>query len=134
MALRIAVVPIIQMAVGAGLAYGVAHNLLGHTQSFFAPIAAAIVLRVVPGLRTRRALEMVVGIAVGIAVGDLLVTRIGVGAWQIGVVVALAVSVAILLGAGPLIASQAAGTAVLVVAVPNRVRRRPGSSMHWWAG
>jgi uncharacterized membrane protein YgaE (UPF0421/DUF939 family) len=119
-ALRVAVVPILQMAVGAGLAYFVAHNVLGHTQSFFAPIAAAIVLRVAPGLRTRRALEMVVGIAVGIGVADLLIRWIGTGAWQIGLVVALATTVAVLLGAGPLIASQAAGTAVLVVAVPNQ--------------
>lgn len=118
-ALRAAAVPILQMAVGAGVAYFISATLLGHTQSFFAPIAAAIVLRVAPGLRTRRALEMVVGIAVGIGVGDLLISWIGVGAWQIGVIVALAVSVAILLGAGTLIASQAAATAVLVAAVPN---------------
>jgi uncharacterized membrane protein YgaE (UPF0421/DUF939 family) len=117
-ALRHAVVPIGQMAVAVGVSWWVANDVFGHTNSYFAPIAAAIVLRVAPGQRTRRAVEMVGGITVGIAVGDLLVREIGVGAWQISLIVTLAVCVAVLLGAGTLIASQAAATAVLVAALP----------------
>ena len=110
--------PITQMAVAVGVSWWVANDVFGHTNSYFAPIAAAIVLRVAPGQRTRRAVEMVAGITVGIAVGDLLVREIGVGAWQISLIVTLAVCVAVLLGAGKLIASQAAATAVLVAALP----------------
>lgn len=117
-ALRQGVVPIAQMAVAVGVSWWVATDVFGHTNSYFAPIAAAIVLRVAPGQRTRRAVEMVAGITVGIAVGDLLVREIGVGAWQISLIVTLAVCVAVLLGAGNLIASQAAATAVLVAALP----------------
>ncbi len=117
-ALRQAAVPIAQMGVAVGVSWWVANDVFGHTNSYFAPIAAAIVLRVAPGQRTRRAIEMVAGIAVGIAVGDLVVREIGVGAWQIALVVTLAVCVAVLLGAGNLIASQAAATAVLVAALP----------------
>jgi uncharacterized membrane protein YgaE (UPF0421/DUF939 family) len=117
-ALSQAVVPIAQMAVAVGVSWWVANDVFGHTNTYFAPIAAAIVLRVAPGQRTRRAVEMVAGITVGIAVGDLLVREIGVGAWQISLIVTLAVCVAVLLGAGNLIASQAAATAVLVAALP----------------
>src|SRR6476646_180630 len=52
-ALRSAWVPIAQMAVAAGLSWWVAHDVVGHTGTFFAPVAAAIVLRVAPGQRTR---------------------------------------------------------------------------------
>ena len=117
-AVRQGVVPIAQMAVAVGVSWWVANDVFGHTNSYFAPIAAAIVLRVAPGQRTRRAVEMVAGITVGIAVGDLLVREIGVGAWQISLIVTLAVCIAVLLGAGNLIASQAAATAVLVAALP----------------
>ncbi len=55
--------------------------------------------------------------AVGIAIADLLVAQIGTGTWQIGVTVALAMFAAILVGGGPLLASQAAASAVLVVAL-----------------
>jgi uncharacterized membrane protein YgaE (UPF0421/DUF939 family) len=61
---------------------------------------------------------MVLGIAIGIGVGDLIVREIGTGALQIGLIILLAVSAAILLGAGTVIASQAASTAVLVAAIP----------------
>jgi len=118
-ALRRAAVPIAQMAIAVGVSWYVASEVFGHTNTYFAPIAAAVVLRVAPGQRTKRAVEMVAGITVGIAVGDLVVREIGVGGWQIALIVTMAVSVAILLGAGNLIASQAAATAVLVASLPS---------------
>jgi uncharacterized membrane protein YgaE (UPF0421/DUF939 family) len=117
--LRRSFVQLLQMAVAASLSWWVAYDLLGHTQSVFAPVAAAIVVRLAPGMRTKRALEMVAGIAVGIGAGDAIVRVIGTGAVQVGVVVLVAVSAAVLLGAGNLIASQAAGTAILVAALPS---------------
>jgi hypothetical protein len=117
-ALRVAAVPVLQMGVGASVSWWIAHDVVGHTSTYFAPVASTIVLSNRPGARSRRALEMVLGIAVGIGIGDLLVNVIGTGAIQIGVTVLLAVSTAILLGAGAVIASQAAGTAVLVAAIP----------------
>jgi hypothetical protein len=47
-----------------------------------------------PGERGRRAVEVALGVAVGLAIADMLVLIIGVGAAQIGVVVALATTVA----------------------------------------
>jgi uncharacterized membrane protein YgaE (UPF0421/DUF939 family) len=106
--------PILQSAVAAALAWLVATELIGHATPFFAPIAAVITLGLTVGERRSRAVELALGVAVGIAIADLLVVLIGTGAWQIGVVVALAMFAATLVGGGPLLASQAAASAVLV--------------------
>jgi hypothetical protein len=50
----------------------------------------------------------------GIAIADALVAAIGTGTWQIGVVVALAMVAAALVGGGSMLASQAGASAVLV--------------------
>lgn len=117
-ALRVAAVPVVQMGIAGALSWWIAHDVFGHTSTYFAPVASTIVLSVRPGPRTRRAFEMVLGIAIGIGVGDIIVREIGTGALQIGLIILLAVSAAILLGAGAVIASQAASTAVLVAAIP----------------
>jgi uncharacterized membrane protein YgaE (UPF0421/DUF939 family) len=106
--------PILQSAVAASLAWLVATELIGHDTPFFAPIAAVITLGLTVGERRSRAVELAIGVAVGIAIADLLVVLIGTGAWQIGIVVALAMVGATLVGGGPLLASQAAASAVLV--------------------
>jgi uncharacterized membrane protein YgaE (UPF0421/DUF939 family) len=107
-------VPIVQCAVAAGLAWAVARHVVGHPQPFFAPIAAVVSLGVSLGQRLRRSLELVVGVSVGIGVGDLLVSVIGTGPWQIALVVALAMSTAVVLDSGSVIVLQAASSSVLV--------------------
>jgi len=106
--------PILHSAVAAALAWLVATELVGHEQPFFAPIAAVIALGLTVGERRRRAVELTIGVAVGIGIADALVAAIGTGTWQIGIVVALAMAGAALVGGGPLLASQAAASAVLV--------------------
>src|SRR5690242_7709209 len=103
--------PIAQMSAGAGLAWFLARDVVGHERGYFAPIAAVVVLGLGPGGRTRRAVELAVGVALGIAVGDLLIAGIGSGPWQVMLFVALASGVAVALGAGPMLASQAAVSA-----------------------
>ncbi|NYI82220.1 FUSC family protein [Saccharopolyspora hordei] len=107
-------VPIVQCAVAAGLAWFVAKNVVGHPLPFFAPTAAVISLGVSLGQRMRRSLELVVGVSIGIGVGDLLISVIGTGSWQIALVVALAMSTAVLLDSGVVIVLQAASSSVLV--------------------
>ena len=85
--------------------------------AFFAPVAAVIALGFGPGKHTRRAVEMVVGVALGILVGDALISVIGRGPGQVALVVLLAMSGAILLGGGSLVVSQAASSAVLVATI-----------------
>ena len=106
--------PIAQTALGAALAWVVAKEVLGHPRPFFAPVAATISLGLTIGARGRRTVEMVVGVSLGVLIGDLLITAIGQGTWQLALFVALAMTAAILVGGGPLLVSQAASSAVLV--------------------
>jgi hypothetical protein len=106
--------PILHSAVAASLAWLVATQVVGHSQPFFAPISAVVTLGLTVGQRRRRAIELAIGVSVGIAIADALVAAIGTGTWQVGVVVALAMLAATLVGGGPLLASQAGASAVLV--------------------
>lgn len=101
-------------ATGAGLAYLLARHVLGHEQPIFAPIAAVLGLGVSYGQRLRRVVEVVVGVAIGVLIGDLLVRAFGTGAWQVALVVALGMSVAILLRSGTLMINQIAIQGVFV--------------------
>lgn len=65
--------------------------------------------------RGRRAIEVAIGVALGLAVADLIVLLIGVGSAQIGIVVALAMAAAVLFGERTLFVNQAAISAILVV-------------------
>lgn len=112
--LEISLLPIVQCALAAGVAWFVATDLVGHERPFFAPIAAVVSLGVSLGARTRRSAELVVGVTVGIGVGDLIISAIGSGPWQIALVVVLAMSTAVFLDGGPIIAMQAGSSAVLV--------------------
>ena len=114
--LRQMALPIVQCAIGAALAWLVATEVLHHSRPFFAPMAVVICIGVGLGQpRLRRVVELVGGVSVGVGVGDLLVSGIGAGPWQLALVVALAMTVAILLDGGPLITVQGATSAVLVV-------------------
>jgi uncharacterized membrane protein YgaE (UPF0421/DUF939 family) len=106
--------PILQTSVAASAAWLIATELVGHDQPFFAPISAVVTLGLTVGERRRRAVELAIGVAVGIAIADLLVAAIGTGTWQIGVTCGLAMLAATLVGGGPLLASQAGASAVLV--------------------
>jgi uncharacterized membrane protein YgaE (UPF0421/DUF939 family) len=113
--IRTSVWPVLQAAVSASLAYFLADVVIGHGQPFFAPIAAVICLGVTLGQRNRRAIELVVGVAVGLMVADLLVLIIGNGTLQIAVVVLLAMGAAVFFGGGTILINQAAVSAILVV-------------------
>ncbi len=107
-------VPIVQCAVAAGLAWYVAGDLVGHARPFFAPVAAVISLGVSLSSRLRRAVELVVGVSLGVLVGDLLIAGIGTGPWQIALVVALAMAAAVFTDGAALLVAQAGSSAVLV--------------------
>jgi uncharacterized membrane protein YgaE (UPF0421/DUF939 family) len=106
--------PILHTSIAAAGAWLVATELLGHAQPFFAPISAVVTLGLTVGQRRRRAIELAIGVAVGIAIADGLVRLLGTGTWQIAVIVGLAMIGATLVGGGPLLASQAGASAVLV--------------------
>jgi uncharacterized membrane protein YgaE (UPF0421/DUF939 family) len=104
----------VQAAVSAGGAWFVAHHLLHHPKPFFAPISAVIVLDIAVGQRLRRAAELMLGVALGIAIGDALIYEIGTGALQVGLVVFLATVVTVFLTGNPVVVAQASASAVLI--------------------
>jgi uncharacterized membrane protein YgaE (UPF0421/DUF939 family) len=120
--LRRALWPSAQAAAAAGIAWFVAHDLIGHAQPFFAPIAAAISLSASGVGRARRIAQMVVGVMLGIAIGEAALALFGTGALQITAVVAVTMAAALLTGIGffsegLMFVNQAAASAILVVAL-----------------
>ncbi|MBS42397.1 MAG: hypothetical protein CMH83_04365 [Nocardioides sp.] len=106
-----------QCAVAAGVAWFIASDLLGHTQPVFAPIAAVVALGTSYAQRLRRVGEVTAGVAIGVLLADLLVALLGDGAWQMVLVVGLAMTLAIVLDGGTLFVNQAAIQAVFVLAL-----------------
>lgn len=117
-----------QCALAAGVAWLIAKDLLGHDTPFFAPIAAVVSLGTSYGQRLRRVAEVTAGVAVGVLLGDLFVFWLGSGAWQIAVVVALAMSVAFLLDGGQLMVTQAAVQSIVVTTLIVS----PGGALTRW--
>lgn len=118
--LRAALWPIIQTSVAAGLAWYLTHGLLHHQQPFFAPISAVVCMSASNVLRARRATQMMVGVALGIAVGGAVEILLGGGRTAIGVAVFFALGVAVLtgrgaIGQGPMFVNQTAVSAILVL-------------------
>ena len=107
---------ILQTAVAACVAWFLADLLLGLDRPpTFAPIAAVISLGLAVGQRGRRAVELTLGVAFGILVADLLMSILGVGAVQAGIVVALAMTVAAFLGSQEIGVNEAAVSAMIIM-------------------
>jgi uncharacterized membrane protein YgaE (UPF0421/DUF939 family) len=119
---------VLQCAVGAGLAWLLASELLDHDRPFFACVAVVVCLGVRAAQRLRRVFELAVGVTVGVAVGEALVDVIGTGAWQVALVVGLALVLALALDGGTLVTAQAGLQAVFVVALPQV----PGGDLARW--
>lgn len=109
---------IVQCAVAASLAWTIASDVLGHRLPFFAAVAAVVSLGVSSDQRLRRVGELAVGVAIGVAIGDLIIHQIGSGPLQLGLVVLLGMSAAQFLDSGALITNQAAMQAIFVTMLP----------------
>src|SRR3954468_20624927 len=109
---------IVQSAVGGAAAWELAVRLLGHPAPFFASVAAIVCLSTSYVNRLRRVVEVSIGVALGVGLGDLLVGVIGRGAAQLGFTVLIAMTAALLLDGGAMLVNQAALQAVFVVALP----------------
>ncbi len=119
---------VLQCSVGASVAWYLSTSLLDHDRPFFACVAAVLCLGVRAAQRLRRVAELAVGVTLGVAVGDALVGLIGQGAWQIGVVVGIALILGLAVDGGGLVTVQAGLQAVFVVALP----RVPGGEFARW--
>ena len=68
---------------GAAAAWWVAGSVLNHPQPFFAPVTAMVCLGLSYGQRLRRVADVMLGVAIGVFVGDVFIHYFGSGVWQI---------------------------------------------------
>jgi uncharacterized membrane protein YgaE (UPF0421/DUF939 family) len=128
--LRGRMLAIVQTAAAAVLGWYLAMLLLPDPRPSFAAIAAVVAVGASHGQRAPRALQLTGGVVLGVAMADLIVQLIGSGGWQLGVMVVLAMSAAVLLGGGEMLVVEAGVSAILLVALdpgaaagfsPNRI-------------
>lgn len=110
--------PIAQTAGAAVLAWYLARLLVDDPVPAFASIAAVISVGATYGERPMRAVELTVGVVLGLSVAALLVEVVGTGPLQIGLIIVLAMAAAVALGGGrQLLVSESAVSAILLVSV-----------------
>ncbi|WP_431975364.1 FUSC family protein [Micromonospora haikouensis] len=110
--------PVVEATVAATVAWVLATRLVGHPQPFFAPAAALIVLGQARGQRMRRAVEVVLGVAAGVLVADVVVQALGPrNSWTVFTVILLTVVLAVAVGASSVSVVQAAVSALYLVVV-----------------
>ncbi|MGW3613675.1 FUSC family protein [Micromonospora sp. NPDC005163] len=85
----------LQAGIAAAIAWFVAYRFLGNSSPLFAPTTAVGIVAAAMGTRLRRTIELLAGLILGLAVVDTLMPLFGIGPWQTGVVVVLAIVVAI---------------------------------------
>lgn len=106
--------PVIQTALSVGLAWYLASLVLGHERPVIAAIAAVICVGALAGQTLRRAAEWILGVAVGLSVADLIMFVIGTGPLQTGVMVGIAMAVALVIRSGIMFVTEAGVSAILV--------------------
>jgi uncharacterized membrane protein YgaE (UPF0421/DUF939 family) len=115
---------IAQAAVAAGIAWYLTRDVIGYPQPFFAPVAAAVCLSASKVLRGERAIQLIIGVALGIIVGEAVRAVAGTGPVAVGLAVLISLCLAVLVGAafiaqGLMFFNQAVSAAILVLTVPS---------------
>ena len=106
--------PVVQSSVAAALAWYVTMLVLGDDRPFVAAIAAVISVGAVAGQTLRRAAEWMLGVTVGLGVAGVVMLAIGTGPVQTGVMVGLAMGVALLIRGGIMFWTEVGVSAILV--------------------
>ena len=118
---------ILQTAVAALAAWYLSVLLLPDPQPIFACIATVVAIGATHGAHRQRAMHLVAGVVLGLAIADAIIHVIGTGAPQLALLVVLAMSAAVLLNGSDIVVSEAAVSAMLLVMAgpggfsPNRV-------------
>ncbi|WP_224111739.1 FUSC family protein, partial [Mycobacterium avium] len=116
--------PIAQTTVAAGLAWYLAHDVLDHREPFFAPIAAAVCLWMTNRVRAELAVEMIIGVALGIGAGTVVLAVFGAGPIGMGAAVMLSLTLAVLIARSfstqrSMFINQSVISAILIMAFPH---------------
>lgn len=110
-------VPILQSAVGAALAWFIAHDLLGRPDPMFAPIATWVCLGFKLDRVPRKVAELGAGATLGVLVGEAFTLVFQAGAWQIFVVLVVSALLGRFLDRGDLFTIQSGVNGIVVLAM-----------------
>ncbi|MDX3781457.1 MULTISPECIES: FUSC family protein [Streptomyces] len=111
--------PLVQATAAATLAWVIAVRTGDHDAPFFAPIAAVVALNFGRGERGRNALRLLLGVCIGIAIGECTVVILGSGWDSLALATFVALVIAQALGANRLMRVQAAAGAILTIAAAD---------------
>jgi len=108
---------IVQTMAAATVAWWLAGILLPEPRPVFAPLAAIVALGATRGERGQRALQVSLGVVVGITAAELIVRLLGTGTWQLALVTGVALVIAVFFFEASTFVIQAGVSAALVVTV-----------------
>ncbi|MFG3558406.1 aromatic acid exporter family protein [Micromonospora sp. NPDC047557] len=110
----------VQAALAAALSWVIGHDVLGIPAPVFAPSAAIGTIVAAIGQRVRRTAQTLIGVVIGILIGDALLYTVGPGPVQIGLAVGIAIAIALFLsgGSGAIVAHAGASAVVIVTLSP----------------
>ncbi|OEJ28834.1 hypothetical protein BGM19_01740 [Streptomyces agglomeratus] len=111
--------PLVQATAAATVAWVIAVRIGDHAAPFFAPIAAVVALNFGRGERGRNALRLLLGVCIGIVIGELTVVVLGSGWDSLALATFVALVIAQALGANRLMRVQAAAGAILTIAAAS---------------
>ncbi|MFT4218244.1 MAG: FUSC family protein [Micropruina sp.] len=125
--MRGSLVPILTAGIAAWIAFLIAHEVLGHPTPFFAPIASWICLGFTYNRVPRKVLEIGGGVALGVAIGELILANLGAGGWQLALGLPVAALIARVLDRGDLFTIQAGVNAMVVVGMGTVLSQMTGA-------
>jgi uncharacterized membrane protein YgaE (UPF0421/DUF939 family) len=105
---------IAMIALATAISYLVARYVFGHQRPFFAPVSAVVCIGATLGQPARRAVQLALGVSVGVLIADAAIALIGTGAWQLSVVVFVTMCAVVFAGGERLALNQSASAAVLL--------------------
>ncbi|AWB88410.1 FUSC family protein [Salinibacterium hongtaonis] len=108
----------VQIVVAATIAYFISHDLLGHSSPAIAVTVTISILGFSRDARPRRVLDSAVGITLGIVLSEIALIVIGVGWWQLAVVLGITLLVSRLVSPSVPFAIAAAVQSMLVLLMP----------------
>jgi uncharacterized membrane protein YgaE (UPF0421/DUF939 family) len=111
--------PMLQGTAAATAAWAIAKHVVHHREPFFAPISAVVALNASVGERGSNTIRLLVGVVVGIIVGELTIAGLGGGYGSLALATFAAMAVARALGGARIVIAQAAASAILTVAVAH---------------
>jgi uncharacterized membrane protein YgaE (UPF0421/DUF939 family) len=106
---------LVQIMLAATTAWLIAVHLAGHEDPFFAPIAAVSALSASLAERGLMALRLLLGVLLGISVGELASAALGGGYLALAIAIFCATALARILGSARIVVVQAGAGAILTV-------------------